>query len=123
MKNVRLRVGDGTLGCPAEAPFDRIIVTAAAGVVPPALLAQLVEGGRLVIPIGDHRSQSLDVVQKVAGMPQVSHLTDCRFVPLVGFWSPDSAPSAERRCRARPSASVNRIAATRSRRTSRANIN
>jgi protein-L-isoaspartate(D-aspartate) O-methyltransferase len=89
-KNVRFRVGDGTLGSEADAPFDRIIVTAAAGVLPPALLAQLVEGGRLVIPIGNDQSQSLEVVQKLAGQSKVSRLTGCRFVPLVGFCAPDS---------------------------------
>jgi len=89
--NVQFHVADGTLGWPADAPFDRIIVTAAAGVVPPPLLAQLVEGGRLVIPVGDDQSQSLQVVHKVAGQPHVRHLTGCRFVPLVGFCAPDSA--------------------------------
>ncbi|HEX4145783.1 MAG TPA: protein-L-isoaspartate(D-aspartate) O-methyltransferase [Pirellulales bacterium] len=88
--NVQFRVGDGTLGCPADAPFDRIIVTAAAGVVPPALLEQMVEGGLLVIPVGDDQSQSLQVVHKLAGHTQVRRLTGCRFVPLVGFCAPDS---------------------------------
>jgi protein-L-isoaspartate(D-aspartate) O-methyltransferase len=90
-KNVRLRIGDGTLGCPTDAPFDRIIVTAAARVMPPALLAQLVDGGSLVIPVGDEQSQALQVVHKVAGEPRVRHLTGCRFVPLVGFCAPDSS--------------------------------
>jgi protein-L-isoaspartate(D-aspartate) O-methyltransferase len=94
-KNVQFRVGDGTLGSPADAPFDRIIVTAAAGVLPPALLAQLVEGGRLVIPVGNDQSQSLEVVQKLAGQPKVSHLTGCRFVPLVGFCAPDRQASRD----------------------------
>jgi protein-L-isoaspartate(D-aspartate) O-methyltransferase len=92
--NVELHVGDGTLGWPADAPFDSIIVTAAAGVVPPALVEQLAEGGRLVIPVGDDRSQLLELMQKTAAGLQTTRLTGCRFVPLVGFCAPDSPASA-----------------------------
>ena len=83
--NVELHVGDGTLGWPTDAPFDAIIVTAAAGVVPPALFQQLADGGRLVIPVGDDRSQSLQLVRKTAASIETTRLTGCRFVPLVGF--------------------------------------
>jgi protein-L-isoaspartate(D-aspartate) O-methyltransferase len=89
--NLQLRIGDGTLGCLEDAPFDAIIVTAAAGLVPPPLLAQLADDGRLVIPVGDDRSQSLELIRKTAGGVQTTRLTGCRFVPLVGFCAPDSA--------------------------------
>ena len=81
--NVFLRVGDGSLGWPEEAPFDRIIVTAAAGECPPALWDQLVEGGVLVGPFGPAWEQALYEVHKIAGQPQSKLLTGCRFVPLI----------------------------------------
>ncbi|HTU25031.1 MAG TPA: protein-L-isoaspartate(D-aspartate) O-methyltransferase [Pirellulales bacterium] len=93
--NVELRVGDGTLGSEADAPFERIIVTAAARVVPPALLEQLVVGGRIVIPVGDSRSQSLTVVEKFSDRTQTQQLTGCRFVPLVGFCAPGAAQTPD----------------------------
>jgi protein-L-isoaspartate(D-aspartate) O-methyltransferase len=82
--NVQLIVGDGTLGWPPAAPYDRILVAAAAGTVPPALFEQLREGGILVIPVGDVESQVLVSIRKEQGQPQMSRLTGCRFVPLVG---------------------------------------
>ena len=83
--NVRLVHGDGTLGWPDEAPYDRIIVTAGAATCPPALWEQLTEGGSLVIPIGSSSSQVLERLTKEAsGRRRVSHLSGCRFVPLVG---------------------------------------
>jgi protein-L-isoaspartate(D-aspartate) O-methyltransferase len=81
--NVLLRVGDGTLGWPEEAPFDRIIVTAAANECPPALWEQLAEGGVLVGPFGPSYEQALYKTHKVGGQPQSKVLTGCRFVPLV----------------------------------------
>ena len=89
--NVELHVGDGTLGWPPDAPFDAIIVTAAAGVVPPALFEQLADPGRLVIPVGDDGSQSLQLVRKTSAGRETTRLTGCRFVPLVGFCAPDSS--------------------------------
>ena len=83
-RNVTLAVGDGTLGWPSRAPYDRILVTAAAGRAPPALFEQLQEGGLLVIPVGGHDYQILQVIRKVNGSPQSSNLSPCRFVPLVG---------------------------------------
>jgi protein-L-isoaspartate(D-aspartate) O-methyltransferase len=83
-RNVRLVIGDGTRGLPAEAPFDRIIVTAAADDVPPALFEQLAEGGILVIPVGADDGQMLQAIRKQNGEPQVTELAACRFVPLVG---------------------------------------
>jgi protein-L-isoaspartate(D-aspartate) O-methyltransferase len=82
-QNVFLRVGDGTLGWPEEAPFDRIIVTAAADQCPPLLWDQLIEGGVLVGPFGPAWEQALYEVHKIAGQPQSKLLTGCRFVPLI----------------------------------------
>lgn len=83
--NVRCRVGDGTLGWPEEAPFDRIIVTAAAEEVPPALFEQLRPGGVMVAPVGaEHDNQVLLRFTKDAtGEVRTQHLMDVRFVPLI----------------------------------------
>lgn len=83
-RNVTLIVGDGTLGWPEQAPYDRIMVTAAAAQCPPALFEQLAEGGILVIPLGGPSCQTLQAIRKSNGRAQVSALTPCRFVPLVG---------------------------------------
>ncbi len=82
--NVTLIVGDGTLGWPEQAPYDRILVTAAAEHVPEPLLAQLVEGGILVVPIGGRDVQTLQAIRPLAGALEVTTLSACRFVPLVG---------------------------------------
>ena len=84
LENIRYRIGDGTLGWPEEAPFDRIIVTAAAPSLPPSLFEQLAEGGRIVAPIGDDELQQLTVVRKVKGQPRSREVMSCRFVKLVG---------------------------------------
>ena len=81
--NVNLRIGDGTLGWPEAAPFDRIIVTAAAEHVPHALWEQLQEGGLLVAPLGPESAQTLQVLRKRSGQPERKVLCGCRFVPLV----------------------------------------
>jgi len=84
-RNVRVRSGDGFFGWPEEAPFDGIIVTAAAPEVPPALFAQLKEGGRLIIPLGDPAAfQVLTVVTKRRGQPVREEILDVRFVPMTG---------------------------------------
>ncbi len=83
-RNVTLAVGDGTLGWPSRAPYDRIIVTAAAARSPPALFEQLKENGILVIPVGEYDYQHLQVIRKVDGSPRSTNLSPCRFVPLVG---------------------------------------
>lgn len=84
-RNVRVRAGDGFFGWPEEAPFDGVIVTCAVPEVPPALFAQLAEGGRLVIPLGDVRTfQRLTVVTKKDGKPVVKRVLDVRFVPMTG---------------------------------------
>jgi protein-L-isoaspartate(D-aspartate) O-methyltransferase len=83
-RNVTLIVGDGTLGCPDRAPFDRIIVTAAAAQCPQALAEQCREGGILVIPIGTRDFQTLQTIRKVGNAHETVNLSPCRFVPLVG---------------------------------------
>lgn len=87
--NVKIKVGDGTLGWPEEAPFQAIIVTAAAPAIPRPLLDQLALGGRLVIPVGDRHSQTLMVVHKtVEGLKQ-DYRGGCRFVKLIGSYGWD----------------------------------
>jgi protein-L-isoaspartate(D-aspartate) O-methyltransferase len=84
-ENVHVRAGDGFFGWPEEAPFDAMIVTAAAPEIPPALFAQLAEGGRLVIPLGDVQTyQRLTVVTKRDGKPYIEQVLDVRFVPMTG---------------------------------------
>ena len=86
--NCRLLLGDGAKGWPPGAPYDRIIVTAAATQVPPALIEQLREAGNMVIPLGDSDSQQLTVLRKIGGGVRTQRLTNCRFVPLVGLYQP-----------------------------------
>ncbi|HEV2489310.1 MAG TPA: protein-L-isoaspartate(D-aspartate) O-methyltransferase [Candidatus Acidoferrales bacterium] len=83
-RNVRVEVGDGTLGWPASAPFDAILVAAAAPRVPPPLVEQLAEGGRIVIPVGRSDRQTLLRVRKRGGKTTEEKLFDCQFVPLRG---------------------------------------
>ncbi|MBN1283473.1 MAG: protein-L-isoaspartate(D-aspartate) O-methyltransferase [Proteobacteria bacterium] len=83
-ENIKLRIGDGTLGWPEEAPFDGIIVTAGAPVVPEALMAQLSDGGRLVIPVGGEEMQRLDVITRRGDGFDTRSVTACRFVKLIG---------------------------------------
>ena len=83
--NVQVKSGDGFFGWPEQAPFDAIIVTCAVDRVPPRLLDQLAEGGRLVIPLGDSRSyQTLTLIAKKNGKPVVREIFDVRFVPMTG---------------------------------------
>jgi protein-L-isoaspartate(D-aspartate) O-methyltransferase len=82
--NVHVHCGDGTLGLPEFAPFDGILVAAAAPEVPEPLLAQLAEAGRLIIPVGDTDNQELRLVEKHASAFSTKMLEGCRFVPLVG---------------------------------------
>jgi len=81
--NVKIRVGDGSQGWPEYAPFDAILVSAATPAMPPALFAQLREGGRMMAPVGPSSSQELQLIRKVSGQPEVRILEGCRFVPLV----------------------------------------
>lgn len=83
--NVHVREGDGTLGWPEEAPFDAIIVTAGGPAVPPTLRDQLVEGGRLIVPLGEEQTcQELVRITRSAGRYLEEHLAPVRFVPLIG---------------------------------------
>jgi protein-L-isoaspartate(D-aspartate) O-methyltransferase len=83
-RNIKVRLGDGTLGWPEEAPFDGIIVTAAAPQVPRPLTEQLALDGRLVIPVGDRYSQTLTLVRKTKEGLKFEYHGGCRFVPLIG---------------------------------------
>ena len=82
--NVSVHVGDGTLGWPDQAPFDAIVVTAAAPEIPPPLVAQLADGGRLLLPVGTADEQRLLRVEKRGGELSTRPLHHCRFVPLIG---------------------------------------
>ena len=82
--NVEVRLAGNELGCPEEAPFDAIIVTAASPRLPRVLLEQMVEGGRLVIPVGSQQEQGLVKVTRTADGYSISNLGSCRFVPLLG---------------------------------------
>jgi protein-L-isoaspartate(D-aspartate) O-methyltransferase len=75
--------GDGTRGFPEAAPYDAIIVSAAASDIPPALFAQLAEAGRMIIPVGAGDAQQLSLIHKTNGLPAVEFRELCRFVPLV----------------------------------------
>jgi protein-L-isoaspartate(D-aspartate) O-methyltransferase len=81
--NVRVFTGDGTLGLPACAPFDAIIVSAAALHVPQSLLSQLRDGGRMILPVGSPDSQQLQFIRMQSGEPIISLGDPVRFVPLI----------------------------------------
>ncbi len=82
-KNVKVRVGDGHLGWPDAAPFDAVIVTCAPDEVPPALIAQLKDGGRLTIPVGEFGDQNLWLLTKQGGEVKRQAVLPVRFVPMV----------------------------------------
>jgi protein-L-isoaspartate(D-aspartate) O-methyltransferase len=81
--DVQVRIGDGYAGWPKEAPFDGIIVTAAPPEIPAPLIAQLKEGGRIVIPVGRY-FQDLKVIKKVGGKLVTENTLPVRFVPMTG---------------------------------------
>ena len=83
LKNIRMKHDDGAVGWSEEAPFDAIIVTAAARALPEALLGQLSDGGRLVIPVGPAGVQELKVVDRCGDGWQQETLDYVRFVPLL----------------------------------------
>jgi protein-L-isoaspartate(D-aspartate) O-methyltransferase len=93
--NVRIEETDGSLGWLSDAPYDAILVTAAAPAVPPPLVDQLSEGGRLVIPVGSAHEQDLIRIVKTNGRMSRQSLFACRFVPLRGFfgWRENSQES------------------------------
>ncbi len=82
---VQVKWGDGYFGWKEKAPFDAIIVTCAANHIPPPLLEQVKEGGRLIIPLGSTLFfQTLTVITKVDGKPRVRQISGVRFVPMIG---------------------------------------
>ena len=82
--NVEVRTAVNTLGCPEEAPFNAIMVTAASPRLPQALLEQMAIGGRMVMPIGTLKDQELTKVLRTDEGHTVTMLGPCRFVPLIG---------------------------------------
>ena len=95
--NVFVRNGDGTLGWPEHAPYDAIVVTAGGPRVPEPLLAQLAPGGRLVIPVGEEKTQELvRVTRRLDGTLEREELGGVRFVPLIGAegWEAEQAVAA-----------------------------
>ena len=83
-RNVEIVVGDGSLGVPGRAPFDAIAVHATAPAAPPALIEQLADGGRLVVPIAADDADRLTVLRRLGDRIETADLGPCRFVPLVG---------------------------------------
>lgn len=83
-QNVIIRVSDGTYGWKDEAPFDAILVAAGAPAIPSVLIDQLKVGGRLVIPVGERKEQTLKKVVKEEGKLSTTSVTPCLFVPLLG---------------------------------------
>jgi protein-L-isoaspartate(D-aspartate) O-methyltransferase len=81
--NVNVVTGDGMRGFPETAPYNAIVVSAAATEMPPALVVQLGEGGRMIIPVGSEDSQQLRLVRMENGQPNIEFRELCRFVPLI----------------------------------------
>jgi protein-L-isoaspartate(D-aspartate) O-methyltransferase len=82
--NVNLVVGDGSHGLPEFAPYEAVLVSAAAPRVPQKLVEQLADGGRMVIPVGPSHAQELQIVRKQNDKISVEVIEGCRFVPLIG---------------------------------------
>jgi len=82
--NIKIKIDDGTLGWPEEAPFDRIIITAASPHIPLPLIEQLKEGGKLLLPLGESAGQTLTLIQKKEGILSTQEICGCVFVPLIG---------------------------------------
>ncbi len=83
-KNIKIKVGDGTLGWEEAAPFDRIIITAASPKIPLPLIEQLADSGKLILPLGESLAQVLTLVEKKEGKLKSMDICGCVFVPLVG---------------------------------------
>lgn len=84
LNNVHIHVGDGSLGLPEQAPFDGIVVTAAAPDIPKTLRGQLADGGRLVVPVGARGNQTLEVWTRLGARFEYEQIIPVAFVPLVG---------------------------------------
>ncbi len=82
--NAHITIGDGSQGIPGSAPYDAVVVSAAAPQIPPALFEQLKEEGRMIVPVGPPQDQELQLVRKISGEPETTILEGCRFVPLIG---------------------------------------
>lgn len=82
--NAHLTPGNGSLGWPEHAPYDAIVVSAAAPTIPPPLIEQLADGGRIVLPIGPPEAQTLTAVERREGHLHTKAVAQCVFVPLVG---------------------------------------
>ena len=82
--NIELLVGDGSRGVPDRAPFDAIAVHAAAPTPPPALLEQLAEGGRMVVPVAAGQEEMLTLLRRRGAEVESTAIAPCRFVPLIG---------------------------------------
>jgi len=82
-RNIHLKEGNGYYGWPECAPYDAVLVTAAPKNIPEQLIHQLVEGGRMVIPVGDE-TQNLLLIRKVAGKAETTEVTAVSFVPMTG---------------------------------------
>ena len=84
-KNIRIKYGDGYFGWEEQAPFDAIIITASANHIPPPLIKQLKEGGRLIIPLGSTvYYQTLTLATKIKGELDLEQISSVAFVPMVG---------------------------------------
>ena len=83
-RNISFRHSDGGMGWPEKGPFDAIMVTAAPRVVPEALVDQLSDDGRMLIPVGESRSQKLLMIRRINGEIEQTNLEPVKFVPLLG---------------------------------------
>jgi protein-L-isoaspartate(D-aspartate) O-methyltransferase len=97
-ESVTFHIGDGCLGLAAEAPFDRILVTAGAPAIPRALVEQLPVGGRLAIPVGEEDRQTVVRVDRLEGRTVETPGVACRFVKLLGEqgWGPPTPETSGR---------------------------
>jgi protein-L-isoaspartate(D-aspartate) O-methyltransferase len=88
--NVHVVQGDGSRGLPGQAPFDKILVAAAAPRIPEMLIEQLADGGKMIVPVGTRQEQQLQLIRKTGDQVTVTPRDLCRFVPLVGEqgWEP-----------------------------------
>jgi len=84
-RNVKFKLGDGTIGWPEAAPFDRILITASAPAMPKGLLStQLKDGGLAILPVGSQEEQMLIAVRRHGDHLKSKDISLCRFVPLIG---------------------------------------
>ena len=91
--NIKIKLGDGTLGWPEEAPFSRIIVTAAAPEIPLPLAEQLSENGKMVLPQGESHGQVLTLIKKENNQLKAESICGCVFVPLIGKYGHTHSPN------------------------------